>query len=289
VADEKDSNKNGAAENFAEMIKEFGNAVSEVFKDPELKKKAKEFGESAVESARTFGDRFKDEDVKNKFKDVGKAAQKFGESVAEYFKDDKKKQNKRKNKEDEDINSDIQGEPYKPKYAKTDEEFGYGADQDLKETGSGRIVGYSFSIAWSIVLIIFFNFFNEYIAYYHPETVDGATTWTIYPLLTTDFNAWLPILNISLIVSIIGSIILIAYDKYYVRNTVRIVTDIFGIAAVATLLSLFPFDFTVIPNANIANILNPIATIVLILIIIGIGVAVLIRFIKLVISIARRP
>ena len=289
MADEKDSNKNGAVENFAEMIKEFGNAVSEVFKDPELKKKAKEFGESAVESARTFGDRFKDEDVKNKFKDVGKAAHKFGESVAEYFKDDKKKQNQQKKKEDEDINTDIQGAPYKPKYAKTDEEFGYREDQDLKETRSGRIVGYSFCIAWSIVFIIFFNFFDEYIAYYHPETIDGVTTWTIYPLLTTDFNAWLPILNISLIVSIIGSIILIAYDKYYMRNTVRIVTDIFGIAAVATLLSLFPFDFKVIPNANIANILNPIATIILILIIIGIGVEVLVRFIKLIISIARHP
>jgi len=45
----------------------------------------------------------------------------------------------------------------------------------------------------------------------------------------------------------------------------------------------------VIPNANIANILNPIATIVLILIIIGIGVGVLVRFIKLIISIARHP
>ncbi len=289
MADEKDSNKNRAVENFADMIKEFGNAVSEVFKDPELKKKAKEFGESAVESARTFGDRFKDEDVKNKFKDVGKAAQKFGESVAECFKDDKKKQNKQKKKKDEDINSDIQGAPYKPRYAKNDEEFGYTADQDLKETGSGRIVGYSFSITWSIVFIIFFNFFNKYISYYHLETIDGVTTWTIYPFLTADFNAWLPILNISLIVSIIGSIILIAYDKYYVRNTVRIVTDIFGIAVVATLLSLFPFDFTRIPNASIANISNPIATIILILIIIGLGVGILVRFIKLVVSTARRP
>ncbi|MBL7124215.1 MAG: hypothetical protein ISS14_04930 [Actinobacteria bacterium] len=288
MADEKDSNKDGAIENFAEMIKEFGNAVSEIFKDPELKKKAKEFGESAVDSAKTFGNRFKDEDVKNKFKDVGKAAQKFGESVSEYFKDDKKKQNQQK-KKDKDINSDIQGETYKPKYAKTDEEFGYKADQDLKKTRSGRIVGYSFSIAWSIVFIIFFNFFNKYIAYYNPETVDGVTAWTIYPLLTADFNAWLPILNISLIVSIIGSIILIIYDKYYVRNTVHIVTDIFGIAAAATLLSLFPFNFTVIPNANIANILNLTATIILILIIIGLGVGILVRFIKLIIGIARHP
>ena len=73
------------------------------------------------------------------------------------------------------------------------------------------------------------------------------------------------------------------------RNTVRIVTDIFGIAVVATLLSLFPFDFTRIPNASIASILNPIATIILILIIIGLGVGILVRFIKLVISTARRP
>jgi len=72
--------KKDAAEAFGEMVAAFGNAVSEIFKDPKLKEKAKEFGKSAAESAEAFADRFKDEDVRSKFRDVGKAAQDFGKS-----------------------------------------------------------------------------------------------------------------------------------------------------------------------------------------------------------------
>ena len=82
---------NGPAENFAEMFKTFGQAISEVFNDPELKQKAKEFAESAADSAKTLGNRFKDEDVKDKFRDVGKAAEVFGKSIADCFKQDKNK------------------------------------------------------------------------------------------------------------------------------------------------------------------------------------------------------
>ena len=61
----------GPGENLGELVKEFGDAVSKIFDDPELKKKAKDFGDSAVKSAKLFGERFKDEEVKTKFKDVG--------------------------------------------------------------------------------------------------------------------------------------------------------------------------------------------------------------------------
>ena len=67
----------------------FGQAVSEIFDDPELKEKDKDFAESATESAKTFGSRFKDDDVKAKFIDVGKAAEDFGKSVKDSFKKEK--------------------------------------------------------------------------------------------------------------------------------------------------------------------------------------------------------
>ena len=78
----------GPGENLGELVKEFGDAVSKIFDDPELKKKAKEFGDSAVKSAKLFGKKFKDEEVKNKFKDVGNAAKDFSTSVSDYFKED---------------------------------------------------------------------------------------------------------------------------------------------------------------------------------------------------------
>ena len=46
----KDSEEKSTAENFGEMFKAFGHAVSEIFDDPTLKEKAKEFGRSAAES-----------------------------------------------------------------------------------------------------------------------------------------------------------------------------------------------------------------------------------------------
>ena len=86
MSPEEKSNKKTAAENFGEIFKAFGDALSEIFDDPTLKAKAKEFTDSAIESARIFGNRFKDEEVKDQFRDVGKAAQDFGESVADCFK-----------------------------------------------------------------------------------------------------------------------------------------------------------------------------------------------------------
>ncbi len=85
----RSQDKKTAAEDFAEIFKTFGQAMSEVFNDPELKKKAKEFAESAIESAKTLGSRFKDEDVKQKFRDVGKAAEDFGKNISDCFKKDK--------------------------------------------------------------------------------------------------------------------------------------------------------------------------------------------------------
>lgn len=77
----------GAAENFAEIFKEFGGALAEVFDDPKLKEKAREFGRSAVDSAKTLGGRFKDEEVRSRFRQAGRAAERFGENITEYFKD----------------------------------------------------------------------------------------------------------------------------------------------------------------------------------------------------------
>jgi len=47
---EQDPRKS-TGENFSDMFKSFGEAISEIFNDPELKEKAREFGKSAAKSA----------------------------------------------------------------------------------------------------------------------------------------------------------------------------------------------------------------------------------------------
>lgn len=76
----------GPGESLGQMVTAFGQAISEIFNDPELKTRAREFGDAAAESAQTLGRRFKDEEVREKFREAGEAAEQFGHSLADYFR-----------------------------------------------------------------------------------------------------------------------------------------------------------------------------------------------------------
>jgi uncharacterized membrane protein len=152
---------------------------------------------------------------------------------------------------------------------------------------SGRIVGSAFAIAWSVVLLIFFNFFNQYVAYYQSETVGGVTTWTRYPFFTENVNLWLPILTTALAVAIIGHIILIARDRYVLREVTHIVINGFALWTVAALLSIFPFDFSVIPSPTAVDAAYLGVKVFLILLSVGIGIAILVSVIKLIVNAVR--
>jgi len=152
---------------------------------------------------------------------------------------------------------------------------------------SGRITASAFAIAWSIVLLIFFNFFNQYVAYYHSETVGGITTWIRYPFFTEDINLWLPILTATLIITIIGHIILIILDRYMLREMIHIVINAFALWTVLTLLLVFPFDFSVIPSTGAADATYLGVRIFLIVISVGIGIALLVKVIKLIVNVVR--
>lgn len=287
---EKNTGKD-MGESFGEMFKKFGDAMSEVFNDPKLKKSAKEFSESAKESFKNFGDRFKDDEVRERFKDVGKAAKDFGKSVSDYFEKEadegKTQENQDKTEEGDDEESEADAEVFKAeeKMYRVDPEVS--RSEDYEYNRGSRIAGYSITIAWNLIFIIFFNFFNQYIAYFESSTVNGVTTWTRYPFITDAFQSWLPIVTVALAISIVGNIILIINDRRMARDIVNIVMNLFGIAAVVSLLVIFPFDFTVFPNNDLSNILNPTVTVVLVLITIGLAIGTLVRFIKLIIGIAR--
>jgi hypothetical protein len=287
MVEEKETKK-GPSESFAKMMKEFGNAMAEIFNDPQLKEKAKEFGESAAASARAFADRFKDEEVKSKFKDLGKAAKSFSESMADYFKDNKEKP-EQKSSQQEASSEESKKKPESTVSSNSIKEVNEGTlyrrVEEAARDRNARITGYSFAIAWSIVLIIFFNFFNRYIAYYEYDTV--TSSWSIFPFITEGFNAWLPVLNASLLITIIGNVILIINDSFYFSNITNIVMHAFGIASVSTLLSLFPFDFSVVPDINLNSILFPVIKIVLILIIVGLSIGILVRFIKIIVKVSK--
>jgi hypothetical protein len=278
----KDKKDKSPVESFSDMVKEFGETISEIFNDPELKKKSKEFAKSAERSAKVFGKRFKDERVKEKFSDFKKAARGFGKSVSDYFKSDEEIE---EDEEESDWEKKIdrkmakfgeKAEEAGKRFEKKVKNAGERADRYFKDTRSGRITGYSFGIMWSVIFFVLFNFYSQYIAYYH---YDGV--WNRYPLLTGDFSRWLPIVSTALVASMIGNILLIIYDGYFFRNIIRIVISLFWITAVISLLAIFPFDFAVFPR-DLTSILNPVVIVVLVLIIIGMGVDIIVKAVKMV-------
>ena len=170
----------------------------------------------------------------------------------------------------------------------TGEKIGRKIEDFFDRKRAGIITGSAFAIAFSIILIVFFNFFNDYVAYYNADTVNGAVVWTRTPFFTDEISQWLPVLNTALAVSILGHIIIIIFENDILRRIIRFVIDIFGLASILTLLSVFPFDFNVIPDSTIAAGVDVGVTIALICIAAGIGISLLVRFIKTLVVIGQQ-
>ncbi len=115
---------------------------------------------------------------------------------------------------------------------------------------------------------------------------DGSVTRL--SMLTNDYFVWLYILVTALVISIAANIIMIIYDRYWFREIIQIILTVIGVVVVANLVSIFPFDFSVIPNATAVDIVPVVVTIVLIIIAVGLGVGALVRFIKLIVSVAKQ-
>jgi len=160
-------------------------------------------------------------------------------------------------------------------------------EQQWGKGRAGRITSSAFVIAWSLALLIFFNFFNQYIAYYNNETVGNVSIWVRESILTGEFSSWLPILTIALVLSMVGHAILIAIDKYVLREATLIILDLFGISVVISLLSIFPFDFSALPNAAVANGMELGIMITLGLVAFGIGIGIIVRLIKLTVNLIK--
>jgi uncharacterized membrane protein len=161
------------------------------------------------------------------------------------------------------------------------------AESHRRQRREARIAGSVVAIAWFIVLLIFFNFFYEYAAYYTAQTANGVTAWTHQSFFTGEISRWLPILNVTLGIAIVGHIMLMFVEHNLIRRSIRIVMDGLGLATVITLLAVYPFDFNVIPNNDAAAIAQLSVTVVLILIAVGLGVSLIVRFIRLLIGLVR--
>jgi hypothetical protein len=74
--------------------------------------------------------------------------------------------------------------------------------------------------------------------------VNNLLEWEWPSFLTADFDRVLPLLNVSIVASMIVNVVYLAYDERWLKTIGEIVTSAISLAVVARMLAVFPLDFT---------------------------------------------
>jgi len=75
-----------AAEIVGSLLKDFGNTISDIFEDPELREQTRKYAEAVVEAAMKSAEKkVKDQEMRSKLRNVGKAAHMLGEKLEKHF------------------------------------------------------------------------------------------------------------------------------------------------------------------------------------------------------------
>lgn len=120
-------------------------------------------------------------------------------------------------------------------------------------TRSGLIATDIFIIVVTAINLIFLTRYHRYIAWRRTEP-DGSVTRL--SLLTQDYFRWVRIPVTASILIIITSIVMIIYDGYWFRQIALTSFSVIGIIVTSSLVSIFPFDFGVIPNPARARVVQ---------------------------------
>ena len=94
---------------------------------------------------------------------------------------------------------------------------------------TGRKVGYAIAIVLNGLLLY---------------VVNNVLAWGWFPWLTDDFEQVLPILNVSIVVTMVVYTVFLVYDPKWFKTVADIVTTSFSIAVFIRTWQVFPFDFS---------------------------------------------
>lgn len=129
--------------------------------------------------------------------------------------------------------------------------------ESSSQSRAGDIVGHIFVILVTIANLVLITRFHEYIAWYTIEPGGGITR---LPLLTDAYFVWLPIPVAASFLAIAVYVILIFYDRFWFHASAHVVLSVFGVVIVLSLISIYPFDFSVIPDATAASVVPMLVT-----------------------------
>jgi hypothetical protein len=150
----------------------------------------------------------------------------------------------------------------------------------MEDSSGGRCGEIASDLAIILVTVaqlIFFVSFHRYIAW--PTTgADGNVARV--SLLTDAYSAWLPFPIAASIIVVVATLIMIFYDLDWFRQIGWIAFSLCGIAVTISLLIIWPFDFSVIPNAKVAEILPTALTVLLICMAMFYAIAALVQTVR---------
>jgi hypothetical protein len=145
-----------------------------------------------------------------------------------------------------------------------------------------RTAGYCLNIFWSLLSLIIINFYQDFIAYFQLSRTDGGFSVQHFPLVTSDFNHILIILNTAFAITIIANVILLSYDKYKVNRIMHVITNMFFILAIANIIYFFPFALGLLPYGIIVPYLEDAIKILLAAVAVVLGIQVIVNFIRII-------
>ncbi len=135
-------------------------------------------------------------------------------------------------------------------------------DEKEKYSKKSKYIG---AIVVNIILLYIFN---------------NLLSWHIY-FITSALNEVLWIINLTVIATIIGNIILLIFNPKWFKHIVKIILNILAIAAVYSIYSIFPFNFS-------SFLADWSVTIALIFVMIGIAIATIIELLFLIFNIIKK-
>jgi hypothetical protein len=74
--------------------------------------------------------------------------------------------------------------------------------------------------------------------------VNVVPGWEVLPFLTPDTDLALPLVNLSLAVGVLANVVYVAYDPVWLKAVGDLITGLVGLAAMARIWVVFPFDFS---------------------------------------------
>lgn len=138
-----------------------------------------------------------------------------------------------------------------------------------RPTRSTRAVGYIVAVVVNVAMVV---------------VVQNLLTWGWPAFLTPDFDRVVGIITVSLVASIIFNLAYLGYDPDWFRHGGQVVTGAISLGVAVRMYRVFPFDFSqwrFDPTG--------VVRVSLVLAMVGIGIAVVVEFVKTVKAVMEGP